>query len=120
MGHIVETCCFTCYKEGHRYADYPYKDRTDLKFCTSCGVWDHSLEDYPTMNENINKNKNINVLSCVQKHDIINTKNLHIVTRQGTKTGNDNPQISKIKEKNVYPNPVKEKQIYKDARNIFR
>ena len=36
------------------------------------------------------------------------------------KTGNDNPQIRKIKENNVYPNPVKEKQIYKDARNIFR
>ena len=36
------------------------------------------------------------------------------------KTGNDNPQIRKIKEKNVYPDPVKEKQIYKDATNIFR
>ena len=59
-------------------------------------------------------------MSCVQKHDIINTKNLHIVSWQGTKTGNDNPQIRKIKEKNVYPNPVKEKQIYKDATNIFR
>ena len=47
----------------------------------------------------------------MKKHDIINKKNLHIITRQGTKTGNDNPQISKIKEKNVYPDPVKEKQI---------
>ena len=72
------------------------------------------------MLEKINKKKNVNVLSCVQKHDTINTNNLHIVTQQGTKTGNDNPQISKIKEKNVYPNPVKEKQIYKDATNIFR
>ena len=34
--------CFTCYKEGHPYADCPYKDRTDLKFCISCGVSDHS------------------------------------------------------------------------------
>ena len=72
------------------------------------------------MLEKINKKNNVNVLSCLQKHDIINTKNLHIVTRQGTKTGNDNPQIRKIKEKNVYPDPVKEKQIYKDATNIFR
>ena len=72
------------------------------------------------MLEKINKKKNGNVLSCVQKHDIINTRNLHIVTRQGTKTRNDNPQISKIKERNVYPGPVKEKQIYKDATNIFR
>ena len=72
------------------------------------------------MLEKINKKKNVNVFSCVQNHDIINTKNLHIVTWQGTKTGRDNPQISKIKEKNVYPDLVKEKQIYKYATNIFR
>ena len=65
------------------------------------------------MLEKINKKKNVNVLSCVQKHDIINTKNLRIVTRQGMKIGNDNPQISKIKEKNVYPDPVKEKKNIK-------
>ena len=47
--------------------DYPYKDRTDLKFCTHCGVGDHSLEDCPTMLEKINTKKNVNVLSCVQK-----------------------------------------------------
>ena len=105
--------CFTCYKEGHRYTEYPYKDKTDLKFCTSCGVGDHSLEDFPTMLEKINKKKNVNVLSCVQKNDVINIKNLHIVTRQGTKTRSDNPIISKIKEKNVYPDPLKEKQKYK-------
>ena len=72
------------------------------------------------MLEKINKKKNVNFLLCVQKNDIINTKNLHIVTWQGMKSGSDNPQIRKIKEKNVYPNPVKEKQIYKDATNIFR
>ena len=72
------------------------------------------------MLDKINKKKNVNVLLCVQKHDIINTKNLHIVTRQETKIGNDNPWISKIKEKNDYPNPVKQKQLYKDATNIFR
>ena len=61
------------------------------------------------MLEKINKKKNVNVLSCVQKHDIINTKNLHILTRQGTKIGNDNPWIRKIKENNDYPDPVKQK-----------
>ena len=91
-----------------------------MKFCTSCGVGDYSLEDFPTILEKINKKKNVNALSCVQKHDIINTKNLHIVTRQGTKIGNDNPRISKIKEKNDYPDPVKQKQLYKDATNVFR
>ena len=54
-----------------------------------------------------------------KKNDVINTKNLHIVTQQGTKTGADNPRISKIKEKNVYPNPLKEKQIYKEETNVF-
>ena len=112
--------CFTCYKEGHRYTDYPYKDRTDLKFYTHCGVGDHSLEDFPTMLEKINTKKNVNVLSCVQKNDVITTKNLHIVTRQGTKTGADNPRISKIKEKNVYPDPLKEKQTYHEATNVFK
>ena len=68
----------------------------------------------------INKKKKVNVLSCVQKHDIINTNNLHIVTQQGTKIGSDNPRISKIKEKNDYPNPAKQKQLYKYASNIFK
>ena len=54
------------------------------------------------------------------KNDVINRKNLHIVTRQGTKIGSDNPRISKIKEKNVYPNPLKEKQTYKEATNVFK
>ena len=65
------------------------------------------------MLEKINKKKNVNVLSCVQKNDVININNLHIVTWQGTKTGNDNPEISKIKEKNVYPDTIKEKKYIK-------
>ena len=72
------------------------------------------------MLDKINKRKNFNVLLCVQKHDIINTNNLHIVTQQGTKIGNDNPRIRKIKENNDYPNPAKQKQLYRDASNIFK
>ena len=68
----------------------------------------------------INKMKNVNVLSCVKKHDVINTKNLHIVTQQGTKIRNDNPNISRIKEKNNYPNLTKQKQLYNDATNMFK
>ena len=49
-------------------------------------------------------------MSCVQKNDVINTKNLHILTRQGTKIGADNPRISKIKEK----------QTYKEETNAFK
>ena len=72
------------------------------------------------MLEKINTKKNVNALSCVQKNDVINTNNLHIVTIQGTKIGSDNPRISKIKEKNVYPNPLKEKQTYKEETNVFK
>ena len=68
----------------------------------------------------INKKKNVNILLCVQKHDVISTKNLKVVTQQGTKTGNDNPRISKIKEKNDYPNPTKQKQFYNNLMNIFK
>ena len=81
---------------------------------------DHSLEDCPTIIDKINKKKNVNVLSCVQKSDIVRTKNLHIVTRQGMKIRSDNPRISKIKDKNAYPNPRKQKQLYNDASNMFQ
>ena len=36
------------------------------------------------------------------------------------KIGNDNPRIRKIKEKNDYPNPTKQKQLYNDASNMFQ
>ena len=72
------------------------------------------------MLEKINTKKNVNVLSYVQKHDVIPTKNIHIVTRQGTKIGPNNPRISKIKETNVYPNPRHEKEIYKEATHVFQ
>ena len=71
------------------------------------------------MLDKINKKKNFNVLSCVQKCDLIHTKNLQIFTGQGTKTGNDNPRISKINNKDDYPNPIKRNQLYNDASNMF-
>ena len=72
------------------------------------------------MLEKINKNKNINVSSSVQKCDVIRTKNLQIVTREGTKIGNDTPRISKIKNKDDYPNPVIQKKLYNNAFDIFQ
>ena len=72
------------------------------------------------MLEKINTKKNVNVLSCVQKNDVITTKNLHIVTRQGIKIGTNNPRISKIKDTNVYHNPLKEKQTYKETAHVFQ
>ena len=78
------------------------------------------MEDCPTILDKINKKKIVNVLSCVQKSDIVRIKNLHIVTRQGTEIGGDNPRIRKVKNKNEYPNPTKQKQLYNDASNMFR
>ena len=80
----------------------------------------HSLEYCPTILHKINKKNNFNVLSCVQKSDIIRTKNLHIVTRQGTKTGGGNPRIRKIKDKNEYHNHIKKKQLYNNASSMFQ
>ena len=81
---------------------------------------DQSLEDFPTILDKINKKKNVNFLSCVPKSDIIHTKNLHIVTRQGMKIGCDNPIISKIKDKIEYPNPIKQKLMYNNALSMFQ
>ena len=78
------------------------------------------MEDCPTVLDKINKKKNVNVLSYVQNSDIVRTKNLHIVTRQGKKIGGDNPRISKVKNKNEYPNSTKQKQLYNDASNMFQ
>ena len=61
------------------------------------------------MLEKINNNRNVNVLSSVRKYDVMQTKNLQIVTRQGMKIGIDNPKISKIKCKEYYPSPAKQK-----------
>ena len=72
------------------------------------------------MLEKINKNNNVNVLSSVQKCDVIHNKNLQTVTRQGTKIDNDNPKIRKIKNKYCYPNPIIQKKLYNDASNIFQ
>ena len=51
------------------------------------------------MLEKINDKKNVNVLSSVKKCDVVRTKNIQILARQGTKDGMDNPQISKINNK---------------------
>ena len=72
------------------------------------------------MLEKINKKKNVNVLSSVQKCDVIHTKNLQIFTRQGIKINNYNTKISKIKNKDDYPNLVIQKQLYNDLSNIFQ
>ena len=91
-----------------------------LNFVLSCGDGDHSLEDCPTMLEKINNKKNVHIFSSVKKCDVVRTKNLQVITRQGTKNGMDNPKISKINNKEDYPNPNIQKQLYNDASNMFQ
>ena len=55
-----------------------------------------------------------------KKCDVVRTKNLQIVTCQGTQTSMDNPNISKIKNKQDYPKLVIQKKLYNDATNIFQ
>ena len=80
----------------------------------------HSLEDFPIILEKIINKKNVNILFGVPKHEAPNTKNMHIITKQGMKIGGDNPNITKIQRKeNNYPNPNKKKDILNDATTIF-
>ena len=59
-------------------------------------------------------------MSSVLKYDIIKTKILQIVTRQGTKIGLDNQQISEFKRKEDYPNPIEKNGLYNNASKIFQ
>ena len=113
--------CWICYKENHLSADFPYKDRIDIKYCNNCGVGDHSLEDCPIMLETIINKRSVNSLSCVPKSDVQSTKNLQVITRHGTRTRFDKNKIESIKhiEKNGYPNCQKHKSLFKDAKNVF-
>ena len=49
--------CFVCYKTDHLCTACPFKDKSDLRFYTKCGVNDHSLEDFPIMLEKNNGKK---------------------------------------------------------------
>ena len=92
-----------------------------MKYCTTCGVGDHSLEDCPIMLEKIMDKKSVNSLSCVPKSDVHSVKNLQIITRCGTRTSYDKDTIKPIKhiEKNDYPNSKKHKELFRNASNFF-
>ena len=50
---------------------------------------DHSLRDCPIILEKIMSKRNVNQLSRVHRNDVVNTKNIWIITRQGTNIGDD-------------------------------
>jgi hypothetical protein len=50
-----------------------------------CGIKDHSLEDCPIMLEKVMNKQNVNLLHSVPKHEVLNSNNLHVVTRSGAR-----------------------------------
>ena len=80
--------CFL--QTDHLCIECLFKDKIDLIFFTKCVVVDHSSEDFQIILEKIMAKRNINDLSRVHKNYFLNSKNLQITTRQGTKIGEDN------------------------------
>ena len=67
-----------------------------------------------------NKN-NVNHLSWVPKHEILNNEKLQVITSQGTRICEDNQtSINTITPKHDYPNPWKQKKKFKDESQIFQ
>ena len=87
-GIIITEVIDSLVEEDHIDAMYmspncPWKETIDLKFCTKCGVGDHSLEDFPIILEKIINNKYVKLLSGVPKEEVLITKKMHIITRHG-------------------------------------
>ena len=65
--------------------------------------------------------KNVNHLSRVPKNEVLNTKILHIITRQGIQIREDKgKRIRIISPKHDYPNPIMQREIFKDATQVFK
>ena len=57
----------------------------------------------------------------VPKHEVMNTKKLQVITRQGTRIREDKEKsVSTIMKKHDYPNPTKQKKLFKDATQVFK
>ena len=73
------------------------------------------------MLKNILIKKNLNLLSGAPKNYVIKHKNLQIVTRQGTKTRNDNIQVTRLPSKDCnYPQINQQKYVFNNASRIFK
>jgi hypothetical protein len=64
--------------------------------------------------------RNLNLLHAVSKEEVLNSKNLHVVTRSGA--GRDNIPLHdrQTGKSNQFPNPDKEEQIMREALKFFR
>jgi hypothetical protein len=98
------------------------KDRIDLKFCNICGVGDHSLEECPIVLDKIMTRKNVNLLHAVSKEEVLNSKNLNIITRSGAGRELNSATLhdQQKRKDSFFPNPDKEEQIMKEAIIFFK
>jgi hypothetical protein len=53
------------------------------------GFGDHSLEYYSITLDNIINRKHVNLFQSIPRHQILNSKKLHVVTRLGENIGED-------------------------------
>ena len=68
----------------------------------------------------MNKN-NVNELCKVPKNEVLNSKNQQIITRQGTKIGEDKGKcISTIPKKHDYPNLAQKREIFTYVSQDFK
>jgi hypothetical protein len=75
---------YNCWKYDHISPNFPIKYWVNLKFCNICGIDDHSIEDCLIVLDNIMIKINVNLLYVVSKNEVLNSKNLHVITRSGT------------------------------------
>jgi hypothetical protein len=65
--------------------------------------------------------RNVNLLHTVPKKEVLNSKNLHVVTRSGA--GQDNYQESSARQmgyRNTYPDPEQEEKLMREVLEIFQ
>lgn len=73
------------------------------------------------MLEKIMAKRNVNHLSHIPKTNLVNSKNIHILTRQGTKIGEDRIITNDATLPNQHYSNVKmQKKVYNDATNVFK
>jgi hypothetical protein len=64
--------------------------------------------------------KNVNLLHTVSKEEVLNSKNLHVVTRSGAGWDNIPLQDRQPGKSSQFPNPDKEEQIMREALKFFK
>ena len=82
---------------------------------------DHSLEDFPIMLAKIMNKKNVSHLSRVHRNDMVNTKNIQIITRQGTHIGDDKVKRNNtVLQNHEHPNTKLQNKTFNHSTQVFK